>query len=265
MSSSSRKWIKFVNYILDYGPIIVTVIVATIASLSTTRSSVTSDEMLQWALVVLALLATTQLVDRFRLMRNLESKVEHILESAGHSSGANAFFTRQIPYMTDRLLRAKTISINGITLSRTSDSLWGTFKQKIAEGARIRVLVIDPDHPVLDVAANLFQKHQDPSRLRREIEHALDNFASLMTDSIRSEAFQVRLLPCIPPYGIWLIDVDTPQAEIWVEVYPFRSEQQPAFHLLPHRDGEWFAFFQRQFEIMWSASREWHPKRNNTA
>ncbi len=262
MSKTTNRLLKFIGYILDYAPIIATVIVATLASLSAVRSGITADEMLQWVLVVLALLATTQLVDRFRLMRNLDVKVEQLLDSAQGLKGANAFFVQRLPDMEERLRQAKSISINGITLSRTSDSFWDTFKQRIAEGARIRILIVDPTHQALDIAANRFHKHQDPNRLRRESEHALDNFESLMAERVSNESFRVRLLPFVPPYGIWLIDADTPRAEIWVELYSFRDEPEPTFHLLPHHDGEWFAFFQRQFETMWNASKEWHPNKN---
>jgi hypothetical protein len=124
LSKTTNRLLKFVGYILDYAPIIATVIVATLASLSAVRSGITTAEMLQWVLVVLALLATTQLVDRFRLMRNLDVKVEQLLESAQGLKGANAFFVPRIPDMEERLRQAKSIAINGITLSRTSDSFW---------------------------------------------------------------------------------------------------------------------------------------------
>lgn len=265
MSKTKSGLLKYTGYILDYAPIIATVIVATLASLSATRSSTTTGEMLQWVLVVLALLTTTQLVDRFRVMRNLDIKIEQLVESAQGLKGADAFFVHRIPNMEERLRQAKSIAINGITLSRTSDSFWGTFKQRLAERAQVRLLVVDSDHQALEIAANRFHKHQDPNRLRREAEHALDNFESLITEQTSRELFQVRLLPFVPPYGIWLIDADTPKAEIWVELYSFRDEPEPTFHLLPHRDGEWFAFFQRQFETMWNASREWKPKTKDAA
>jgi len=265
LSKTTSRLLKFISYVLDYAPIIATVVVATLASLSAVRSGITTGEMLQWVLVVLALLATTQLVDRFRLMRSLDAKVEQLLDSAQGLKGASAFFVQRIPDMEERLRQAKSISINGITLSRTSDSFWGTFKQRIVEGAKIRILIVDPNHQALDIAVNRFHKHQDLNRLRRESEHALDNFESLMAEQTANKAFQVRLLPFVPPYGIWLIDADTPRAEIWVELYSFRDEPEPTFHLLPNRDGEWFAFFQRQFEIMWNASKEWSPQKNAAA
>ena len=259
MSNRKNKNRKYVEYVLDYGPVIVTVMVATLASLVSARSGVTADEMLQWSLIVLALLATTQLVDKFRVMRGMDTKLDKLIDGSRGLGGATSFFVERIPHQEQRFRRAKSIAINGMTLSSTSDKFWGTFKQRIEDGAEVRLLIIDPEHPALNVAANRFHKHQEPEKVKTEIAHTLDNLESLMTETGSRGSFQARLLPYIPPYGIWLIDADTPQAEIWVELYTFRDEPEPSFQLFPSRDGVWFAFFQQQFETMWKASRIWKP------
>lgn len=259
MSNSKTKTYRYVNYVLDYGPVIITVVVATVVSLASARSSVATGEMLQWVLITLALLATTQLLDRFRVMRDIDGKLDRLIRKSEGFGGATSFFVERIPHLEERFRKAKTIAINGMTLSSTSDNFWGTFRQRLEDGAKIRLLIIDPEHAALNVAANRFHKHQDPQRVKREIEHALDNLESLILNSGSEGYFQVRLLPYVPPYGIWLIDANSPQAEIWVELYTFRDEPEPSFQLFPSRDGMWFAFFQQQFETMWNASREWKP------
>lgn len=172
--------------------------------------------------------------------------------------GASAFFTDSIPSLRDRLQRAKTVAINGMTLATTSDNLWGTFKQCIIDEATVRVLIVDPHHVARELAAQRFHKHQDPEKVLRESTHALDNFQSLKEFDPSGQFFEVRLFPAVPPYGIWVIDGDSPEAEIWVELYCFRDEPEAAFHLLPERDGRWFEYFRRQFETMWGAGREWN-------
>ena len=259
MNKTKSRLPKYIEYVLDYGPVIATVMVATFASLSAVRSGITADEMLQWILVILALLATTQFLDRFRVMRDINAKADYLIEHAQGLSGADSFFVDRMPSLENRLRKAQSIAINGITLIRTSNSFWGTFKQRIEEGSQIRLLVVDPDHQAIVAAANRFHKHQDSDRLRREVEQAMDNFASLMNQVNSKHLFQVRLLPAVPPYGIWLIDTDSPKAEMWVELYSFRDEPEPTFQLLPHRDGKRFTFFQSQFEMMWNASRIWEP------
>jgi hypothetical protein len=242
---------------LDYLPVILTVLVATLVSLLAIRTSISEPEMLQWILVVLALLATTQLVDRFRTIRSIDANIERLVESNHGLQGANAFFVKRLPNMEERLLSAATIAINGMTLSRTSDTFFGTFLQRLREESKIRILIIDPNHEAMKIAAKRFHKHQDAEQLRREAEHSIDNFKSLMKQMSRDDLFEVRFLPFVPAYGIWLIDKGNPRAEIWVELYSFQDEPEPTFQLLPHQDGEWFTFFERQFELMWSAGTEW--------
>jgi len=156
LSNSKTKAYKTVNYVLDYGPVIVTVVVATIVSLASARSGAATGDMLQWVLVVLALLATTQLLDRFRVMRDMDAKLDGLISRSEGFGGATSFFAERIPPLEERLSKAKTIGINGMTLSSTSDKLWGTFKQQLADGAKIRLMTIDPEHAALDVAATDF-------------------------------------------------------------------------------------------------------------
>ena len=201
-------------------------------------------------LAVLALLAVNSIGNRYRT-----EEVLHLLANVKFPEGAGSFFIQEIPDMRQRLNEAKSICISGITLSRTSDSFWGLFKQKVEEGGTVRILIVDPSHPALEVVAFRFYKHQDPERLRRESQHSLDNFETLFVELENAPGtFEVRLLPMAPPYGIWMLDANTPKAEIWVELYSFQSELEPTFHLLPQRDGKWFSFFQEQFEAMWAAS-----------
>jgi len=253
----NSKRLMIINYALDYIPIIATVLLATFATLKAIQSPLPVSEVLQWVLVVLGLLATTQLIDRFRVIRSLDLKIDKLSESVNKGDGAKTFFIHHIPNLRERLLDAKSISINGITLSRTTDALWDVFKQQISGGGTVRLLLVDPDHSALEFAALRFQKHQDSVRLRREVKHALDNLESLA--ELDKNLFQVRLLPFPPAFGIWAIDVGSPKAEIWVELYSFRDLPEPTFQLLPDRDGEWFYFFQKQFDQMWAIGKPWQP------
>lgn len=183
-----------------------------------------------------------------------------IEDLAGHISEGRAFLVHRRPDLEERLRNARTIAINGITLAGTSAQLLTVFKDCFTRGGQVRLLLMDPENSALEVAGYRFYKHQDQEKLRREVRHALDNFETLLPCRSSSEDCRIGLLPTLPPYGIWLIDVDTPKAEIWVEVYSFKDVTQPTFHLLPNRDEVWFDFFRRQFEGMWEARIPWEPE-----
>lgn len=255
-----KPWLlKLVGYILDYAPIIVTLITVTFATLSATRKAISGEEILQWILIALALLSTTQLIDRFRILRNIDFKLETLLTENNTPRGISSFLVPGMPSMEERLRQAKTIAISGITLSRTSDSMWQIFQTCFGKGGKVRLLIVDPNHSAVELVARRFHKHQDPTMVRREIEHALDNFRTLTLQSNAAKGFQVNFAQMVPAYGIWMIDANTPKAEIWVEFYTYRAAPEPALHLLPHRDGEWFQYFSDQFELLWKDSVPWKP------
>lgn len=255
-----QNWFhRFLSTLIDYLPVIVTVIAAVAATLAAIRQTISVDEMLQWILTVLALLATTLMVDRLRVIRGIESELEKIRGDIDAPKGADALFTQRMPDLEDRLKQARTIAINGITLSRTSDTMWPVFRDCVKGGGSVRLLVIDPDHVAVELAARRFHKTQNAEPIRREARHALDNFESLLSQPGATGQLEVKLAQFVPICGIWLIDVDTPRAEIWVEVYTYRATPEPTFHLLPGRDGDWFDNFRTQFENMWIDAKVWSP------
>ena len=257
-----KKIFKIFGYALDYGPVIITVILSTALSLKAIKKTVPIEELLQWILAVLSFIATTQLIDRFRIFRSIHDGIEKF-NSQNREAGANAFFVYHLPEFQERLRQAKSISIAGGMLTRTSVNLWSIFHERLSHrGNTIRILVIDPHHECsTDMVAYRMQRHQDSNYIKTEIKHTLRNFSTLYDQKSRNnKAFQVRLMRIAPTYGIWIIDEGSDNAEIWVELYTFRGETEPAFRLLPHRDGDWFSFFERQFAEMWNASMAWEPE-----
>jgi hypothetical protein len=85
---------KFVSYAIDYGLIILTVLAATVASLRASRSGTTTDQLLQWILLILVLLSTTQLIDRLRLLRGIKSKIDSLLEGENQTVSFEKIFLR---------------------------------------------------------------------------------------------------------------------------------------------------------------------------
>ena len=130
---------NYVNCTLDFAPVIATVLIATLASLKATRSDVTSLEIVQWNLVVLLLLATTQLVDRFRVLRGINAKVEQLMSIAQGPTTADTFLHWEIPDsdLADRLRRAKTIGVNGLTLISTITRKYEVFQNCLSQRVRV--------------------------------------------------------------------------------------------------------------------------------
>jgi hypothetical protein len=139
-------FLKFVNSLLDYGPIILTVLFASLASLRASQSGTPTDQILQWLLLILVLLSTTQLIDRFRLLRGLERRLDILLKQDKSQVSARQLFNLRMPDLEDRLRKAKTIDHNGITLVNTSNNRLGAFSTCLAAGGMVRLILPKPKY-----------------------------------------------------------------------------------------------------------------------
>lgn len=173
---------------------------------------------------------------------------------------AERFFKTDFFYdLKERVSKAKSVRVNGFSLTRTSNSFLIPFQACIKNGGSVNVIMIDPNkESVLELSSRRSFRRQNLDKLQRECMIALDNFETLWEGSGQNkEKFEVRLCHAIPSFGIWVIDEESRSAEIWVIFYSFRGEVNPKLRLTPHKDGVWFDFFKNQFEILWQDSKPW--------
>src|SRR5690242_828942 len=114
-----QRLFKVAGYLLDYGPIVATVLIATIAATLATQYGDQTALLVQWVLLILVLLSTKQLVDRFRILRSVDQKIDTLLESSTTHTGIDDLFLDHKPSLLSRLQQARTIVHNGITLVGT--------------------------------------------------------------------------------------------------------------------------------------------------
>jgi len=221
-----------------------TIIAAAVVSIFGLFDIVNINLIMSLILAILALLAFTSLQSRHQIENALASQ-----------KNAKFIFSERSPIPIERLRRARTIDHNGITLVGTSNTLLGVFSHCIEKGGQVRLITVDANDIAMEVAAQRFVKHQDVERLRREAQHALDNFASVLERY--PKAFKIKTLKAMPPFSLWILDAGTSFAEIWLGLYPFRDQPEPWIQIFPHTDREMFEFLIRQFELMWSAGEEW--------
>ncbi|MCP4366616.1 MAG: hypothetical protein GY797_00665 [Deltaproteobacteria bacterium] len=217
-----------------------------------------TDQIFPLTLAVLALLAFTNLKSRYQV----EQLINKFDETSAATISLDEVFQETPPVLQDRLRKAKSIFHNGITLVGTSNALLNVFSNCLDNDGQVRLLMVDPESTALEVAVQRFSKHQDHHLLKREAEHALDNFRSLLNPP--QPNFQINLFGAVPAYSIWLIDAGTPAAEIWVGLYSFRDQIEPWLHLLPQKDKDMFDFFNRQLETMWQSSNQWSAHQKST-
>lgn len=242
------------SWMLDYVPVLITLSSAAWAAVMSIRYAIPNEEMLQWILAILVLITLTMITDRFRVLSRLESGLDKIAEKWDQPARAEQIFADQIPNLESRLRRAKSIDINGISLANTTKQYWDIFRECVKGGGRVRLLLLDPHNDAMHSMVYSSHRGHSTDTLRREIKTSIDKIQALHLDLKGSTRFQARLGNFVPAFGIWVIDGDRPDAELWVELYAYRVKPEPIFHLIPSRDGKWFKHFKEQYTKMWLES-----------
>jgi Domain of unknown function (DUF5919) len=207
----------------------------------------------------LALLAVSGLGSRHQLddmhdtMRSLTASVNMAVHA---DVPVDRFLAVKAPALDEHLRAADDIRLVGVTLSRTVRDLVGVLDRRLRAGAALRIVIIDPDSsaPVEAVARTLGVT--SPAYYRPRVESTMDILGALASLPGTAGRIEVRLLPFVPTFGMYLIDPATPDGLVYVEMYQHRSlEPNPCFGLRAERDGRWYRFFVNQFDTLWDSAR----------
>ena len=233
-----------------------------------------TDELLTAVLAVLALLATSEIIERYRRLSNIEKTVTRSLSFLENRfiehPSATAFFTKH-PSFDAYVQSANQIDLCGVTLTSTVNKQFGNLRERLLAGASVRVMLADPDSLAMQMSAERSTQAVDADYYRVRVEATLRELVILYKgweeakkidpEASKRGSLAVRLLSYSPSFGIVSFNAMHENGAAFVEIYPHRFgyKSPPMFDLTPQRDGEWYKYFTNQFEEMWKAAKEWQP------
>jgi len=276
--SSKPKWPQFIaEFLIDNITILLTITFASyvLYRQKIAQAAVSTDELLAAILTVLGLLATSQIVERYRRLNSIEKAVNRalaFLESRFTDRPSAIAFFQKTPSLDQYVQGANQIDLCGVTLTSTVNKQFGNLRERLQAGAKIRILVIDPNSMALKMSAERSTSPDDTDYYRvrldatvREIEYLFKSWAefkALHVGSAKTGDLSVRLMSYAPSFGIISFDANQENGITFVEIYTHKSGQvtSPTFDLTPQRDGNWYRYFIEQYDQMWNAAKAWSPK-----
>lgn len=223
MSRSSKRIYQIIGYIIDYAPIILTVVASTIATLLAIQNITKTDQMLQWILLVLVLLSTTQLIDRFRLLRGLDTKIDNLLvKSTTSISGikrVSESHQRIEDYRAVALSCKKEVVILGTALRNITMDL-ETLGSLADAGKKVRLLMLDPDflddNP--DISLEI-QRVIGLDNLSVEARTSVDRILAFNKKRSKGKALELGLYSAIPTIGGAVSDPGKHTSKMFFELF----------------------------------------------
>jgi len=270
------KWLqKLISFLIDNITVLLTIGFAgyIIYRQELAHMAFSTDELLTAILGVLGLLATSEIIERYRRLNSINESVKRalsLLESRFTDRPSAIAFFEKPPRLDSYVQAAEQIDLCGVTLSSTINKLFGNLRERLRQGANIRLLVIDPDSLAPQMSAQRSEEPDDTDYYRTRLEATLKDIEYLhknwqeyqVQQGASKGSFFVRLLSYAPSFGLLSFDANRSNGIVFIEIYPHGSgyESPPMFNLTPYRDGEWYKYFTEQFEQMWEGAKLWQPQ-----
>jgi hypothetical protein len=257
------KWERKIKnvawFLVENVPSILTVAFTAWVLIQSQRSTLQVMEVLLWLLGIVGLLATSELVERFRHLQRIEDASFKILDAIQVKEGSdveNILKDRHDVKITPEMYKARKIWVCGYSLVNLVRVNENFFKERLQEGCHIRFLLLKPDCASTEVLDNLMLPYEVD--LRNDIKTSL-NRLRIINDSVRATAkgqMEVRLLKAMPTFSLLMVDHDFPNGWIFVELYPSSyhvslDSGRPHF-VLKKQKGTWYRFFYEQYEELWN-------------
>ncbi|MFD1116953.1 hypothetical protein [Sphaerisporangium aureirubrum] len=210
-------------------------------------------------LATLGLLAVNALGPRHQVA-GLEARVSALTrlvqERIAGEVSADAFLATDKKDLEREIGGADDIRIAGVTLSRTVRTHIGDLQRRLMSGATVRVAIIDPATSTPHEAARRSTIPDDPQIYEHRLKPTIDLLRHLAATPSSTGRLEVRFMPFVPAFGLTLIDPDTEEGRIHVDLYSHRSPgPDPVFTLAARRDRRWYEHFHAEWERLWEVSR----------
>jgi len=266
------KWVQnTIEFFIDNVSVLATLGTASyvIFRQSNAATKLATDDLIAAVLGVLGLLALSEFIERYRRLNSIEKISKRALllleNRLADRPSALSFFVK-LPSMENQMKVANQIDLCGVTLTSTINRQLSNLRERIRQGATVRVLIADPESLALKMS-DLRSEDPNGEYYRQKLETTLQDLEYLHQHQVKlgTEAkgrFEVRLLQFAPSFGIFSFDTHRSNGTALVEMYPHVSGwgAEPCFDLVPQRDGVWYDYFVDQFEQMWKGAKPWQPK-----
>lgn len=275
--SDRPKWLTAaLEFLLDNFTVLATIAYASyiIYRQEFGEADISTNQLITGILAVLGLLATSELIERYRRLSKIEKSTDKLVSMVQKEivdrPSAIRFF-ENTPILDAFFKSAHTIELMGVTLTSTLDKQASNIREAINNGAKVRVILANPSPKSLAIKMATLRSEEPhvETYFKKKLDSSfevLEYMKRMQNDQTgKSGSFEVHLVNYAPSFGIASFDFGQPNGIVFVEIYSHVSgyDTQIAFNLTKKRDGNWFDYFQNQFEDIWRNSVEWKPEKKN--
>lgn len=202
-------------------------------------------------IALLALLAIDGLTERLSILEKIESKLGSYTIGEALRSRSQLLSPSE---MASTALEIAFVGVSGISIFVNH---LGFFEQKLKVGCKLRFILLDPDSPSLQTW-NLMSK---VTTTESDIRTALELLKGLVQVGKVKGKCEIRLSKVYMPFGMLISDPYKDDGLMNVEFYTYKTtlSDRPHIQLSRSQCKQWYDFYLKQFDEIWSDSQVWTP------
>jgi Domain of unknown function (DUF5919) len=156
------------------------------------------------------------------------------------------------PELERSMDKAQELLITGVTRNTLITSSYHKFEDRLRNGCRIRMLLMEPASDAIVVAAERYYADRTPDSIRERVRHTL----RLLAELERSAGGDLAVRLTSHPLAMGTIAVDggpdlrSDASALFVEYYTYQAAGEPKFVLQP-ADSQWFDNLYQEAEALW--------------
>jgi hypothetical protein len=157
-----------------------------------------------------------------------------------------AFVQEFGPALISAIDDADDLFITGVARNTLLTASYAKLEKKLKAGAKLRFLLVEPDSPAVDTAAERYYVERSSDVLRVRINHSL----RLLSELQRSTGGHVEVRLTTYPMGIGIVAADT---TLFAEYFTYQAVGEPKFVVTP-ADGWVYTNLLGEAEALWAGA-----------
>ncbi|MBE9156806.1 hypothetical protein IQ265_08180 [Nodosilinea sp. LEGE 06152] len=154
---------------------------------------------------------------------------------------------------------SKELFIIGISLNRTIATFYSQLEQKLKDGQKIKILVVDPNGEAVKLIPQRIYRPISNQRLSDKISDTL-----LLTCSLHSKAsdqIEIRTIDFPISFGCFASNIEMSDGSIYIEYYSYKTTRDlPCVVVSSRKNPYWYSVYKIEVLNLWNAGKEWHCK-----
>ena len=216
----------------------------------------TSDDFI--APLILATLAVLAFSSLYTRQQN-----EEIINKLDLPYG-NLFLDKWPDDFQSNVKLSQSVLIVGVSLTRTLDSYYKIFEEKIKQGDQIKILLVRPGSVSVKLAASQMSAPNHERYVNQRIQESLQILCHLY--KYENQKFEIRVIDRNLSYYATLLNHDTTNTGmIYMQLYSYKPID-PGFpkHVFYQDDGAPYAHFSQEIMALWNDGTECTCDENKT-